>query len=333
MAKFFLVFFATVSIICNASTPALVFITIGQSNADGSAFPDADEDARQLAWYAGKENPHNAKMWYRACYTHNNDRDTDDTTPVFRICDASAKDCDAAPGWMELWYRNEHTQGRTAMNILTGTWKTGNGKWVAQGRRAMEPELAMILQKHLPGVPLFFIKLGVSGSQISTWADPADDTNWNYFYEMIYTPAVESLNEMGYEPKICGVWWMQGCSDKDRSREYYETRLERLVNRLSSCLGQKDVPIFIGHISKPGENPLQPKASVHYGDGVRQAQDNVATRHDNVTIIDTSVCSFQDEKSFGGPLHIDHKGLITLARVIAPLVVNNWKLNIGSSEK
>ena len=51
-----------------AAEKALVFITLGQSNADGSAFPDPQEDARLQAWFESKENPHNARMWYRACY-------------------------------------------------------------------------------------------------------------------------------------------------------------------------------------------------------------------------------------------------------------------------
>lgn len=326
MRYLFILLALSICTFIHAEEPALVFITLGQSNADGSAFPDAREDARLRGWYESEANPHLAKIWYRACYVENEDANAlGDKARI--VTDAPADKKDAEPGWMELWYRNENARGRTAMNMIhsCGTWSTGDGKWTAQGRRGMEPQLGILLQEALPGVPVYFLKLGASGSHISAWANPADDRNWQYFKEKIYKPAIASIEAEGKTPMICGVWWMQGCADAARDSAYYRDSLELLVRRLDTELCTPCPPVLIGHIVKPGERPDAPDTSVHFGQGVRDAQDATAAAHDNVEIINTALCSHQYEKGFGGHLHIDHRGQNQVARLLFPYVVAAWE--------
>ena len=102
-----------------------VFITIGQSNADGSAFADAGEDRRLSAWYDNPDsNPGLMKIWYRSCYIVNQ---SDGARWVF---DGTTED--VAPGWLNLYYKNDNLNGRTMMNMIHGygTWSAG-----AAGRR------------------------------------------------------------------------------------------------------------------------------------------------------------------------------------------------------
>lgn len=327
----FIALLLTISVFAlyGSARPALVFITLGQSNADGSAFPDPAEDARLRAWFESDNNPHNAKIWYRACYTANlEENELGDKARI--ATDATADKTDAPAGWMDLWYRNENRSGRTAMNMIhsCGTWSTGEGIWTAQGRRGMEPQLGIILQDTLPEVPIYFLKLGVSGSHISSWANEHDDRNWRYFIDKIYSPAMAELRSRGEEPVVAGIWWMQGCSDAARDSAYYRDSLEKLISRFTHDIGTADTPVFIGHIVKPGEQPDCPDTSVQFGQGVRDAQDAAAAAHCNVIIINTAECSHQYEKGFGGHLHIDHRGQNKIAQMLAPYVISWWRSHI-----
>lgn len=325
MKSLILLTFTLLCITLSAAEPVPVFITIGQSNADGSAFPDKREDERLRKWFESDANKHNVKIWYRPCFVSNEPANAlGDEARI--VTDAPADKVDAQPGWMDVWYRNENRSLRTAMNMIhgCGTWSTGSGRWTAQGRRGMEPALAQILSEKLPETPIYLLKLGASGSHISAWANEADDRNWLYFKRNIFDSAMADLRERGLEPVIVGVWWMQGCSDMNRDSTYYRRSLETLINRLDT-LANPNPPIYIGHIVKPGENSAMPDASRHFGPGVRAAQDAAAAAHDNVHIIDTSGCSFQYEKGFGGHLHIDHLGQRHIAEMLAPLVIAYWR--------
>ena len=48
-----------------------VFITLGQSNADGSAMFDAELDAELEQWYTSAANTGKMKIWYRSTCVQN----------------------------------------------------------------------------------------------------------------------------------------------------------------------------------------------------------------------------------------------------------------------
>lgn len=288
-----------------------VFITIGQSNADGSAMFDPDEDARLNEWYASDRNSGKLKIWYRSTYVQNQPPNSmgEKSRWVF-----DGTTTDRQPGWLDLWYRNENTAGRTAMNMIHGygTWSTGTGTDCAQGRRGMEGEFGMKFAQAFPDMELYVIKLGVSGSFISSWADPGDSHNWNYFYENMFKPAIDDLIARGKKPRLAGIWWMQGCADRAKSRDYYDNALCELIRKCRQDLGFANAKIYIGSI---------PETSSQFCPNVREAQKAVAAAFNGVELIDTSPASLQYEPGLGGYVHFDHKGVNTLGDIIAAKVI------------
>lgn len=287
-----------------------VFITIGQSNADGSAFFDPAEDRRLRAWYESPANTGGLRIWYRSTKVVNAPANARGEQP--RLC-VDGDTADMPSGWLDLWYRNENALGRTAMNMIHsfGTYSTGTGTDCAQGRRGMEGEFGMLFRKAFPHTPLCILKLGVSGSSISTWTDSVDDHNWRYFCQNIYTPAIRSLIRDGYRPRLAGIWWMQGCADSGAATEYYAAALTELIRRCRTELHFPSAPFYIG---------LIPETSRGYSPAVRAAQEQVAARITGVHLIDTSSCPMQYESAFRGTIHFSHRGVNMIARLLADRV-------------
>lgn len=292
--------------------PVAVMIVIGQSNADGSAFANDSIDSEMRRWYESPQNPRTMRIWYRSTVVENQPPDENGESMRHAV---DGKIEDAAPGWMELWYRNENRSGRTAMNMIHGygTYSEGTGPDCAQGRRGMEGAFGRRFATVYPDVPLYIIKLGVSGSSIKTWTDDGADVNWRYFYDKMYRPAIASLLAAGKEPRLAGIWWMQGCGDGFNPQSYYEPRLRKLIDRCRDSLGFESPHIYIGHILAPGESAKYPAGSVQYGPGVRAAQDAVAASTDGVETVDVSDVSFQYEDPFKGYLHFSHEGVNRIA--------------------
>lgn len=292
-----------------------VFITIGQSNADGSAFADAGEDCRLGAWYDDPEaNPGLMKIWYRSCYIVNQ---SDGARWVF---DGTTQD--VAPGWLNLYYKNDNLNGKTMMNMIHGygTWSAG-----AAGRRGMEGEFGMHFQQAFPGKELYIVKLGCSGSRIETWASPADSHNWDYFYENLYKPAISDLLSKGKKPRLAGIWWMQGEGNGADAKEHYLPLLKELIQKCRTQLGFPDAHVYIGHIVKPGESGTNPTASVQYGQGVRDAQDAVVNPEDENFIPNVSIIDAKDSPFDKDNLHWGHAGINKIGKKIAAEVISVGK--------
>lgn len=308
-----------------------VFITIGQSNADGSAMFNADIDAQMLAWYGSEANTGNLKIWYRSTQVENQQANALGE-PARWVVDGAVTD--VAPGWLNLWYRNENTAGRTAMNMIHGygTYSTGSGTDCAQGRRGMEPAFGIQFAKAFPSSELYMIKLGVSGSQISTWANPLDNHNWDYFFEKVYIPAIDNLLAQGKTPVLAGIWWMQGCADAAYDQASYEKWLRVLIDKCRNSLGFPDAKFYVGHIVGPGENATYPQGSIQYSATVRAAQDAVGANVPGVVVVDTRDCQLQYEANFNGYLHYSHEGVNAIGRLLADMVIAdrpNWAKYTG----
>ena len=311
----------------NSDTDVPVFITLGQSNADGSAMFDATIDSAMLEWYSSEANTGLIKIWYKSTKVENQESNALGEASRWAV-DGPVEDAES--GWMNLWYRNENTLGRTAMNIIHGygSYSTGSSTDCAQGRRGMEGMFGKEFASAMPETQLYILKLGVSGSFISSWANPADDTNWTYFYENIFKPAISDLLAAGKRPRLAGVWWMQGCADHDASAEYYGECLERLISRINNKLGFNNARVYIGHIIKPGESDKTPTGSPQFGQGVRDAQDHVADAYGQVEIVDTRNFEMQYESAFKGYLHFSHAGVNAIGADLASRVLaegpENW---------
>lgn len=286
-----------------------VFITIGQSNADGTAPCDATEDARLRSWYVSSSNPRKMKMWYHSCYL--------DFSKKCWVFDGTGNQVDHQPGWLNLWYRNENFNGRTAMQMLgdSGTWSQN-----AQNRRGMEGQFGMKFQTAFPEKELYVIKLGAGGSAISTWTSD-DNHNWEFFYNNFYLPAMNDLLAKGKKPRLAGVWWMQGCSDQYNSREYYRSRLTELITKIRTATGFENAPVYIGYIVKPGENPAYPNASTCYAQNVRDAQNDVTTPGSANYIPGTYIINGKDQPFASDNLHWNHVGVNGIGDLISERVI------------
>lgn len=297
-----------------------VFIILGQSNADGSAMFNQDIDERLESWYTSDANNGKMKIWYRSVKVENQKSNALGEAARWAV---DGDTVDVAPGWLDLWYCNENKRGRTAMNMIHGygTYSTGSGTDCAQGRRGIEGSFGQTFATLMPGSELYILKLGVSGSFISSWANAFDDVNWKYFYNNIYEPAILNLVQSGKRPRLAGVWWMQGCADSAKSKEYYMKSLMRLMYRINECLGFKNAPVYIGHIVKPGESQVTPSGSVQFSQNVRDAQDAVASMYETVEIVDTKNYSLQYEPNFNGYIHYDHAGMVALGNDLAKRII------------
>lgn len=289
-----------------------IFIVMGQSNADGSAMTDAAEDARLAAWYDDpQKNPGLMKIWYRSCYTTKVDGKGNCAT------DGTTKDM--PDGWMDLYYKNDNLNGRTSMVGVTGTWT----EHAATMRRGMEGEFGMKFQENYPSKELCVLKLGISGSNVDTWNATGSNHNWDYFFQNIYKPAVNDLLSQGKKPRLAGIWWMQGEAESAMDKATYEKKLNQFISQSRDSLGFAEAPVYVGYIVKPGENTAFPLASTQFGQGVRDAQDNVAAKDTNVYIVDTRQCPFGADN-----LHYSHVGVNQIGDKIAQEIiakgVNGW---------
>lgn len=295
----------------NPDVDVAVFIIIGQSNADGSAFfnDSIDHDMRQ--WFESDANSDKMKIWYRSSQVFNNDRNALGEAARW-VVDGDVSD--VSPGWLDLWYRNENTDGRTSMTMIHdfGTYSTGSGTNCAQGRRGIEGEFGKSFNTAFSETELYVLKLGASGSYISSWADPADDTNWKYFYNNIFHPAISDLIAKGKRPHLAGAWWMQGCADASKSKEYYQECLGRLAERIETDLGFKEGTLYVGYV---------PQCSVQFGKSVREAQDAAAKKYANIEIVDTDSFDMQYEKPFHGYIHFSHAGQNAIGAELARRVI------------
>lgn len=295
---------------------AAVFIILGQSNADGSAFSDPAIDKEMWEYYTSNpEATEKLNVWYRSTQVRN-ERNALGQMARHVI---DGRYTDMAPQWMKLWYRNDNTARRTAMNMIHGA---GSYSDMAQGRRGIEGRFGQRWAQSYPDTELYVIKLGASGSGIDTWANPADDHNWAYFADSVYTPAMKALTDAGKHPRLAGVWWMQGCADTGMNEATYEARLDTLINRLDTRLGFSNAPIYIGTIPAPGESTVTPTGSVGYSPTVRKAQEAVAGTHPRVTLISTADASMQYEEPFKGCIHFNHSGVNRIADLLIDAIVS-----------
>lgn len=300
-----------------ADSDAIVFISIGQSNGDGSAFADSILDAEMSEWYGDSLREHKLKIWYRSCRVENQDSNV--LGEHARWC-VDGDVIDMLPQWMDLWYKDDNLNGRTSMQMIHGY---GTYSPEAAERRGTEGMFGKMFAETFPDKELYVIKLGVSGSQISTWAHPGDETNWKYFYENIFKPSMDDLLERGKRPELAGVFWMQGCADKSSEKDYYRDMLKRLIFNLRTQTGFEDGRIYVGRILGPGENEKYPDGSVAFSPIVRQSQDEVAAEDDNVVILDTKDCEMQYEEAFNGYIHFSHAGVNRIGEKLVESISND----------
>lgn len=240
-------------------TPTLqevpILVTIGQSNSDGWGAAwnfDYDElekyqdprfpnrmGATIKSFYDA--NPNDLKVFYKAFYG----QVLADRTPQYPGLEQT---------WIDLNYQSDLANGKSAMISRQSLGTHNDG---AKYARSMEAPFGYYWKngstnKAAQNSPLYVIKAGAGGSAISTW-NSTNAGNWSYFRDQVYKPAIEALIADGKKPKLVGVYWMQG--ETDRNNSEYEAELEKLAALIRSELSFPTVPLFIGAISGEDWNP------------------------------------------------------------------------------
>lgn len=96
-------------------------------------------------------------------------------------------------------------------------------------------------------VPIGIISSAVGGTTIAQWLENTgiDDYNKkkNWYNTRIYP--FRNLN-------INGIFWYQGCSDKDNGLEYYEKRMTELINSYRNLFGNDKLPFYYVQLARNG---------------------------------------------------------------------------------
>lgn len=232
-----------------------VLVTIGQSNSDGwGAAWNFDYD--ELEKYQDPRfpnrmgatiktfydaNPEDLKIFYKAL----NGQPLYATTPSVPALEKS---------WIDLNYQSDLANGKANM-VSRQSIGTQNDR--AKYARSMEAPFGYYWKngtetKAAQNSPLYVIKTAAGGSPIRDW-NTSTARNWQFFRDQVYQPAIQALIAQGKKPKLIGVYWMQG--ETDRNSSTYENDLDLLADLIRAELGFPDVRLYIGAICGKSWNP------------------------------------------------------------------------------
>lgn len=131
-------------------------------------------------------------------------------------------------------------------------------------------------------VPIGILSTAVGGTTIAQWLENTgiDDFNKkkNWYNTRIYP-----LHNM----EISGIFWYQGCSDKDNGAEYYEQKMTTLINDYRYLFGDMTLPFYYVQLTRNGivyPDTISDERQDNTGmRDVRQAQTNTYLNMKNKT--------------------------------------------------
>ncbi|MBP3309085.1 MAG: hypothetical protein J6L90_06560 [Clostridia bacterium] len=159
---------------------------------------------------------------------------------------------------------------------------------------------------------------------------------FNMMVELTLKPAIQKLKDMGYNPIMRGMWWMQGCAETniawdsvDQARISYKNVLKCFINDIRSNLTTivgKDcstMPFVIGRLVRNSEFPHGAPTMLA---AIQQAQDETAadTSLKNVEIVnpkDFAECAQHDAWHFKATTQ-KYLGSSFVAKAYAALKIN-----------
>jgi len=195
-------------------------------------------------------------------------------------------------------------------------------------RFGLELSFAYRLKQLYPDEKIAIIKYARGGSSIDSLAgggfgcwEPdykgkGGINQWDYFLKTVNGALSQpDINGDGkFDVLIpCGIAWMQGESDADKSVEIaqrYEANLKRLMDMIRASFRTDDLPVVIGKITDSWNH----KRGVvwPYGDLVRQAQEDYVRKDDKAEIIrQTKYYHYSD------PYHYQSKDYIDFGKRVA----------------
>ncbi len=138
--------------------------------------------------------------------------------------------------------------------------------------------------------------LTISGTTASN-GNVAVGNMYNMMVELTLKPAIAKLKELGYNPIMRGMWWMQGCAETniawdsvDQARISYKNVLKCFINDiradLTTIVGKdcSKMPFVLGRLAR---NDAFPHGKPKILAAIQQAQDEIAadTSLANVDIV------------------------------------------------
>jgi Carbohydrate esterase, sialic acid-specific acetylesterase/Concanavalin A-like lectin/glucanases superfamily len=162
-----------------------------------------------------------------------------------------------------------------------------------------------------PGEVIALIKCGWGGTDLGVqWRPPSAGGNVGPLYRNFVAAMHDGLNKLdpAFEPEICGMIWMQGEEDAQRSELHasYETNLTCFIHDIREEFKKPELPFAFGQISttKTYDPPL-------FGADVRAAQLAVSQKVPHTAMFETGDYKLVDR------WHYDPAGMISLGQRFA----------------
>lgn len=193
---------------------------------------------------------------------------------------------------------------------LSGVYMHNSYSW---GRSGPEYNFIRTLQEN--GIEeMAVVKTAWGGTGLTPHADRNDwspETEGELFDKMIADTLdmIRSLRAKGYEPKLEGLFWMQGEAEASASRSgSFSENMRHFIESVRAALDAPDLPVYMGEIA---DNPSNP-----YSDDVQAGQQKLADEMDNVYLIQTDGFELTDN------VHFSEAGSFMLGQGMADAYLN-----------
>jgi len=154
------------------------------------------------------------------------------------------------------------------------------------------------------------VKHAVGGTNLASDWDPSGGPQYTTFINRVDT-ALQRIRDMGLEPELGGMLWMQGERDsRDQAMaDAYQTNLVNFITAVRDHLDEPDLPFIIG---LPTES--LPPGNYPYQDTVRAAQRYVNESMGSTAIVETADLTLKSDN-----VHFDGAGQIGLGERFAAM--------------
>lgn len=214
-----------------------IHILAGQSNGDGRGSV-GDLPSFLTSFYASKQN--NLRIYYKP-----SDRNNGRVSGSYFVDDGQ---------FYTIAPRHDDITDETSMTISSATVDVTSD--VTHG---LEISFAHAWAQANPNRELVFLKLALGGSTINgQWAIAQSDptSNWEYFVNYIWTPAIADLTAEGKALGNVVFHWVQGENDANSSEVPYNSvyygHLQTLRNRIITDLGLTNPKMIINQLANIG---------------------------------------------------------------------------------
>lgn len=97
------------------------------------------------------------------------------------------------------------------------------------------------------GVPIGILSTAVGGTTIAQWLENTNIDNYNKNKNW-YNGRIYPLRNFA----ISGIFWYQGCSDKNNGTEYYSDKMTKLITSYRNLFGNEQLPFYYVQLARNG---------------------------------------------------------------------------------